>query len=91
MKISTKNTKVLCLPTNSRKCTRQWAALAYTAAGEAQVPRGGIYEWRKAEREDWYIGVGRGAQKCHAPKKFLENMVILRFERRFVKQIGLFA
>jgi len=27
----------------------------YTAAGgEVQVLRGGIYEWRKAERGDWY-------------------------------------
>ena len=29
------------------------------------------------------IGVARGGQRGHNPKKFLENMVILCFERRF--------
>jgi len=31
---------------------RQYAV----AGGEVQVPRGGIYEWQKAERGDWYTG-----------------------------------
>jgi len=32
------------------------------------------------------IGVARGGQKGHGPPKFLENIVILCFERRFSKQ-----
>jgi len=26
----------------------------HAAGGEVQVPWGGIYEWWKAERRDWY-------------------------------------
>ena len=32
------------------------------------------------------IGVARGEQRSHVPPKFLENIVILCFERRFSKQ-----
>jgi len=32
------------------------------------------------------IGVARGGQRGHGPPKFLENIVILCFERRFSKQ-----
>jgi len=32
------------------------------------------------------IGVDRGGQGGHCPPKFLENIVILRFERRFSEQ-----
>ena len=40
MKIGTKNTEVLRLSTYPRQCMRQYTA----AAGEVQVPRGGVYE-----------------------------------------------
>jgi len=32
------------------------------------------------------IGVDRGGQRGYVPPKFLENLVILCFERRFSKQ-----
>jgi len=34
----------------------------------------------------FFIGVARGGQRGHGPSKFLENTVILFFERRFSEQ-----
>jgi len=52
----------------------------YTAAGgEVQVPRGGIYEWRKAEPQDMDTRIGkanaflRDLYRSVAPKRELSN------------------
>jgi len=48
---------------------------------------GNCKQWRtqKISEGGQSTGVSRGGQSCHSPK-FLENTVILCFERRFSKQ-----
>jgi len=58
MKISTKNTEVLCLYKPKAVCTvseRQFTA----AGGVVQVPRGGIYEWWKADPQENDTRIGK--------------------------------
>jgi len=57
MKISTKNIKVLCL--YKPKAVYTASERQYTATGEVQVPRGGIYEWRKAEPQEIDTRIGK--------------------------------
>jgi len=46
------------------------------------------YTWY---RPTMHISVARGGQRGHALPTFLENIVILCFERRFLNKIVLFA
>ena len=62
-----------------------WTGTQISSSGSSHPKLIGLGLWTPTPGSG-SIGVARGGQRGHTPTKFLENIVILCFERRFSKQ-----